>query len=562
MKNVALALASAVIATPITTGIELSRTGYIEHSYAAIALLWAFLTIIVFLALFAIHKTLVRKTVSGQASPAPLIQLLCVAWTKKSVLAHAGVMFLCWLPYLIAYAPGTMGFDTYYQIFQFFPGHDPILQNPWWQTESLIPNQFCDHHPIFDTLVFGAFAYLSEMATGSWNAGLLLYALLQMSAMALSFSACCAYLGRITTPRPIRVFAFVFYCLFSPIAMFSVTIIKDTLFSWLFVLYFLMAAEIARSRGKALKGSFVVLFVALSLLLCLTKKTGVYVVIAECIFLLVVHRQRWVPIVATLFISASVMFVVLPMAVFPLLDVAPGGKQEALGIPFQQTARYISDYPDDVSAPERDAIDAVLPYDKLVSLYDPKSSDSVKNSYRWQEASMGDIGRYLAVWASQGLRHPETYVKAVAAIQAPFSDPSRPMNLYFNQGTTVAPDVKASFNDSTKPMRTAIEDAYEFISSAPLVGSLFSNVLYGWIIPASCFTLVLLCNKRREYLAPFFLVLLAIGSYLISPVAWTRYMLPLVYLAPVLLGIVGAAYAPCDNQHNASQQPAKRIAEH
>ena len=53
----------------------------------------------------------------------------------------------------------------------------------------------------------------------------------------------------------------------------------------------------------------------------------------------------------------------------PLLKIAPGGKQEALSIPFQQTALYVQKYGNELSQEEYEIINAVLPADEIAELY-------------------------------------------------------------------------------------------------------------------------------------------------------------------------------------------------
>ena len=108
------------------------------------------------------------------------------------------------------------------------------------------------------------------------------------------------------------------------------------------------------------------------------KKTGVYVVIGTLLLMAIPYRKQFARLLLPLFASALVMWIVLPRIVFPLLDVAPGGKQEMLAIPFQQTACYVVNHSEELSEWEDQAIDAVLHIETLPERYDPSSSDPVK----------------------------------------------------------------------------------------------------------------------------------------------------------------------------------------
>lgn len=53
--------------------------------------------------------------------------------------------------------------------------------------------------------------------------------------------------------------------------------------------------------------------------------------------------------------------------VYPMLNVQKGSTREMLSLPFQQTARYLRDNPQDVTEDEKKIISAVLDYEKIQS---------------------------------------------------------------------------------------------------------------------------------------------------------------------------------------------------
>ena len=53
------------------------------------------------------------------------------------------------------------------------------------------------------------------------------------------------------------------------------------------------------------------------------------------------------------------------------IGVEPGSVRAMLSIPLQQTARYVTTYPEDVTKEEKEALEAVLDYENLSEIYDP-----------------------------------------------------------------------------------------------------------------------------------------------------------------------------------------------
>ena len=88
---------------------------------------------------------------------------------------------------------------------------------------------------------------------------------------------------------------------------------------------------------------------------------------------------------------ATVSFALF-LHLLPTWGVALSGRQEKLGTLFQQTARFVRDYPEEVTDVERKTIDAVLPFDSLASAYQPALQDAVKFMYRSFSFSFGLYG--------------------------------------------------------------------------------------------------------------------------------------------------------------------------
>ena len=92
--------------------------------------------------------------------------------------------------------------------------------------------------------------------------------------------------------------------------------------------------------------------------------------------------------------------------------IVPGGKREMLSIPFQMTARYVKEHPDDITEEESEVIDKMLYMETLAERYDPVSADPVKGFAFYEIHNTPDYLDYIRVWFRQGCRHPGSYVNA------------------------------------------------------------------------------------------------------------------------------------------------------
>ncbi len=84
----------------------------------------------------------------------------------------------------------------------------------------------------------------------------------------------------------------------------------------------------------------------------------------------------------------TVGYMGLQKEVAPRLYIGNFPSRVFFSIPMQQTARYLKEYPDDVTKEEAKAIDGVMKYDEIADLYNPELSDPVKATYRGGHITM------------------------------------------------------------------------------------------------------------------------------------------------------------------------------
>lgn len=498
--------------------------------------------------LFALAALLADRMWAAQATraarskrPAKLSLFLTPTWNRRCFLRCLGIMALCWLPWLVANFPGGAYWDTYYQIWQTFDGSHPIALIPFGDhaDATQIDEYLCDHHPIFDTLVYGAFAHVSQALTGEWQLGTFAFVCLQGAATAAALTGACAYLSRIGAPRGAVLACYLFFCLAPFVSTWALTMVKDSLFSLAYIPYFMLMCEVVRTKGAVLRHRrAVVVLVVLGLLLCLTKKTGLYVVVPTALVGALAYRRWWRPFVIQAVSCVVTMTLVLPLVAFPLLSVAPGGKQEALGPLFQQTAAYVTAYPDDVTEDERATINVVLPYEQLPELYEWNCHDNVK--YQIKLSATGqNIRNYIYVWAAQGLRHPDAYLTAWLGVAGSYLSPVQVLNIRTTTCNTDIDGVPVLYNPPELDwLREGMAAGYEAWCSVPGLCLPLEACLYAWWLPL----LAAFVAWRRHLgcgllFAPTALVL---ASCLIGPIFDARYCLPLLYTVPLLLGFLAA----------------------
>ena len=453
---------------------------------------------------------------------------------KRVALLSAAVMMVLWLPYLAMLYPGVVWWDTSNQMWQYL-----VMANGGGFS------QITDHHPIFDTMLFGGALQFGEAFLGGDRRGLFLLVVIQSCITAYAFSLSCLFLRRELRLRHRWCAAcFLFFGLCPLFPIWSSSIAKDTLFGAVFVLWVLGFSYLVLHKGRFLRSSHFIAFTVVTLLVCLTKKTGMYISLPALLLVALLYRKNGmlhslVPLASG--ILAMLVFVPIVISVFGMTS---GGKQEMLAVPLNQTARVAACHEDDVTDDEKAAIDALLGYESLGDRYDPLNADPVKG---WNE--LGSNSEYLAwfkAYLAQGMRHPLAYADAFLALESGWFS--------FDSGAAFPFDSshhKAEAEEVTSPgffersatgeaLASAVASVYGYMSELPAVNLLTSRAFWACIIPA--FFLVAVArarDKRKSFLllVPFALsFILLMASPISSPlnIEASRYQLPFLYCGPML----------------------------
>ncbi|MBQ9069520.1 MAG: hypothetical protein IJ131_10800 [Eggerthellaceae bacterium] len=469
-----------------------------------------------------------------------------LAYGRASIGKAALFVFVLWIPWIALQYPAGVNGDTFNQLYQFQTSSPTYYST----MQVVLDASFIDHHPLFDTLLFGAFWALGD-ALGNQNIGLFAYSICQSVACAAVLAACVCYLDRLGVPKVFRLVSLLFVALFPAIPLWCATMVKDSLFSICFAWFFLLYIEVFRTRGSALvRGRFLAAFVAASTLCVLTKKPGIYIVAVSLLVLLVYCRrsQGRARLAATLVAVPLCCSLVVPAVLYPVVGgVAPGGTQESFGFALQQVVTVVREA-DDLTSSERAAVEGVLDLSRALERYDVASVDPVKNSARL-EATGADYLRFAGAWATIGARHPLVFARSLLSISSGLLSPG--VGILYNHTSDQDPSWVETFkrNDPTGELSLTFDkpDAldgvsdqvfslYQGVVNAPLLNIPFGRGFYGGWVPLICITLA--CAASRRALVAYAPVVMSVLFVLVSPVASTRYVVPLLFVTVLELGLL------------------------
>ena len=468
-------------------------------------------------------------------------------FSTKGIVVTALIILICWAPWIIIQYPVSMNQDTVNQIVQFFS------DAPTWYTTMNVelPGEYIDHHPVFDTLVFGVF-YWVGVQVGNENTGLFLYSIFQCMLTAGALAASVCYLQQLSIGRGSRVASLAFVALFPVFPQWATTMLKDSLFSAVFVLFCLMIVEIWRTGGDSLKSNrFLVILASISLLVVLTKKPGLIVFIVCAIPLIVAYKGYRMKVALS---TAAVLIVsigLVPALVYPAIGgVSPGGRQEMFGPLMQQAITVVKEC-DDLTEDERSNLRTIMNYDRAVESYKPHNVDYVKNQFKI-DSSSSELIAFLRTWASIGLRHPVQYIvsplRCSMSLILPCASPdtyeTTPvfkdkwlLTLQEKQGVQLAYDKPKWVQEIASP----VSGWFAAIAELPVLGFLFSKGFIPWL--ALFFISIAIINNKKTAIA-LTPILISSAIVLLSPIAQMRYTIPLIYTIVITFSLFLHSFHP------------------
>ncbi|HAT54344.1 MAG TPA: hypothetical protein DCW31_03730, partial [Lactobacillus sp.] len=322
------------------------------------------------------------------------------------------LMAISWIIYLSVFYPINTDNDFASQISSFFGGKSAFYLGTvkYLQNTSVIT----DHHPVFTTMVYGMFAKLG-LAMGSINFGIYLYGVVTV----IGYAAICAYsvgfFARMGLKRKFQKWMTLTYAFFPLFPFYAGTATKNTPYSFLMIILIMQLIDITRNPKERFRSPRFLIGVSVVLLFqMLVVKYAVQIIIIFGIFFVYRYRRYWLQASLTMFLPVLLFVGPYQNGLLPAFHITKTNPMEALSVPFQQTARYVKEYPNDVTQSDRRTLNKVFYYSKLAKNYNPELADPIKDgaTVRLSTIQPQDLVKYRKVWLHQFFKHPLVYVEA------------------------------------------------------------------------------------------------------------------------------------------------------
>ncbi len=435
------------------------------------------------------------------------------------------LMFLCWLPALLSIFPGVFSYDAYDE----------------WQ--QIVNGTITSHHPVIHVLLLGGLVEGIQNITGSYNAGIAVYSVLQMLILANAFTYSIQLMKKVQNIKPLwQYVALAFYCLSPVVPLFSICATKDILFAgaqllfFQYVFIFYQAPERLFERKQHLWGLGLSAFFTMTL-----RNNGLYIVIIvgalmiiRCFVKMRVNFKKFS--LLCLLVIATYGIYVGP--IYGLLGVEKGGIQEMLSVPLQQMARvYRYDY-DSLEQEDLELLYEIVPQ-KNLEAYRPTVADFVKSGFD-EDAFSVNKGKFFKLWIKWGIDHPLTYLNSFLVNTVDGWYPKAVIDGYRNDKNNYY-DYRVAEPGTEVVFLPKVHEYYDAISHDKSIqenGWSFLFLSPGWYFILFFQALLYnLCQKRYDTIVPFFVPILNFLTVLLGPMALVRYVLIFFYGFPLMLAV-------------------------
>ncbi|MDD6931933.1 MAG: DUF6020 family protein [Eubacteriales bacterium] len=445
-----------------------------------------------------------------------------------------GIVFLSWLPALIATYPGIDGYDTIYQIANYQSG------------------QLSSHHPIIHTFLLGFCVDTLGSLFRSVETGFLIYSLVQMLILSAAFAEIYAYLYRCNVSRWLRIVLLLTFMLLPTNAIMAISSTKDILYAAFFAMMLLRIAEAYRDVTILQRKDYWIGLNIVTLLSLMFRKQGIFVLLIGAIAgLILLNRYRKQ-------IGCFVLVCIVESALYfgPISDllgvVNPeyGGIKEMMSVPCVQLSRALVQKADQLTEEEKQLIMEYIPgYEGYI--WQPGIADTMKGTLNVEKLTE-NLGEFIKLYLKVGAKLPKTYMDAFARLSIGLWYPDMNYRDWgaFHPYWEYLPAVEDQYYERTLGTRerekgeNVFADFYEDISyrntyqKIPLVSVLFSAGAISWAM----FLFIGYCiySKRYKLLVPISLVFGVWLIQMVGPVVLYRYIYPLVVSAPIFIGMLFA----------------------
>ena len=351
--------------------------------------------------------------------------------------------------------------------------------------------------------------------------------------------------------KRIILWSVLFYYAFLPVvADYSITLVKDTLFSIFVLLFITQLYDIVTQNGECLKNKkFLVIFIITAVGMCSVRNNGFFVaflsILVIILFLKKLNKKKLLIIVLCVILSWNMCISLAEKQYFN----SDTKFREMIGVPLAQIGAVLNDEDSQLDESELEIINQLLPAEIWKENYRPSFSDKMKFNSSFNNDWLNSHKlEFLNVWANILKDNFSTYVSAYLchtygywSVIPYFSNIGYTQSFFTKINNNTKDDSRygefCSQNGLQNKKIFSQEVNHElqtFFESAFTINLVLCPGIMFWLIATLC-ALLIAKKKCRIFLAFFPIILVWLTYMISSPASFIyRYSFYLVLALPVV----------------------------
>lgn len=404
-------------------------------------------------------------------------------------------------------------------------------------------------HPVLSTIFIGSFVKLGGLI-GSANLGLFFYTMSQLIIVSICISYSIKLVYDMTGKSNLLLFIVFLFGILPSINGTVVLATKDIVFAGFFVLYSTTLAIYFLKEKLFFKQKIWLLYGISILMMMLFRYNTIHFVllsvtvyfVGELIGRKKIFRKNSLILLTVLSILIGLGVNQLLVTNFAEENLKPK-RREMLSLPFQQTARYIKYYEEEITESEKEIINNVLDYDVIKEAYVPTRSDAVKRTHN-EGATSEEMSAYYFLVLKQTIKHPIVALESVTVSHGNLFNVGQTVNWYYknsvileeNQNGMMERYEKVQLSDKKIFVKmNKVRIFFYFLwDRLPIFSQLNNYGVYIFLF----ISLFVLALRRKEYkVAAIFIPGGSfLGTLIAGPITqgYLRYELPIILITPIL----------------------------
>ena len=467
-------------------------------------------------------------------------------WIMTHRLVMVIIILICWAPCFISTYPGNFRYDAASEFKQSIKGYRGDF-------------------PLLHSFIIVRLLTTVNNITGSYNAGIALYAIIQLVLLSCLFSHIIYTFCKQNTNRFLLLAMLIYYAAFPAIHLLVTCLVRDIMFSGLLIFSAFLLYQLALDRDSFMSKAsnpFLLAIVLVLTLLSRNNNTGPIMpaaLVAVSFAIAYMCRKKGFkgPVIfaATALSGYFILTALLTAACQPL---APPKKGSTLSLFSQSLVRAY--YADSENWSEKDKEIFASYFPEGTPQYVPENADPTKLMLEIEEGQTKD---FLRFWAEKGKTYPTVYINAVLANTRHMWFPASVIDGYNETGKLTFIDYDKCYLTFYKEIEwpgelagylPGVYDFYKniglFISfeKVPVISMLFSIGLHVWLLINCCFYAAY--RKSRHLLLPLtvFAAYTLISAFV--PLVILRYFTALFFAFPMVIAWSVQPASPLCGENN------------